>query len=107
MRLQHILLTMSTTLVSLNANLYTFKLYLKCPDHCLELIRESIMCKGDPSLTTFEWADENDPLGFTAVAHSHHRCVKWDSLLGWVRKRAVPIFDPGTLEKHGKTRQDF
>ena len=54
------------------------------------------MCKGDPSLSTFKWVPGNPP-SLTAVAEGHHQCVKWDSLLDWVRERAVPIFEPGIL----------
>ncbi|KAL9045571.1 MAG: hypothetical protein Q9214_001408, partial [Letrouitia sp. 1 TL-2023] len=68
--------------------------------HCLELIRESITCRADPSLSTYEWVDGVNALGFTAVARGYHQCVKWDSLMEWVRKRAVPIYQPGTLVQH-------
>ena len=54
------------------------------------------MCRGDPTLSTFEWVSSNPP-AFTAVAYGQHRCVDWDSLLGWVRDRAIPIFEPGAL----------
>ena len=59
-------------------------------------MREGIMCRGDLSLSTYEWLSE-DPATFTAVAHGHHQCVNWDSLMDWVRKRAVPVYKPGTL----------
>jgi hypothetical protein len=54
------------------------------------------MCRGDPSLTTFKWLPVDLP-AFTAVAKGHHRCVNWDSLLTWVRERAVPIFEEGII----------
>ena len=61
------------------------------------------MCRGDPSLSTFEWLPGN-PLAFTAVARGRHQCVNWESLLGWIRERAIPIFDPGILVKHEEIR---
>ena len=66
------------------------------PDHCIEMMRVSIMCRGDPSLSTFKWLP-GEPLRLTAVAMGHHQCVNWDSLLAWVRQRAIPLFEPGTL----------
>ena len=65
-------------------------------DHCMEMLRVSIMCKGDPSLSTFQWLPGNSS-HLTAVAHGHHQCVDWDRLMTWVRNRAVPIFEPGVL----------
>lgn len=65
-------------------------------DHCVELLREAIMCRADTSLSTFEYVQARaQPL--TAVARGHHQCVDWDQLMQWVRKRAVPIFEPGVL----------
>ena len=61
------------------------------------------MCKGDPTLNTFEWLP-GSPQRFTAVARGHHQCVNWDSLLGWVRERAVPIFEPGVLASPDEIR---
>ena len=65
-------------------------------DHCVELMRVSIMCKGSPSLSTFRYIS-GAPAHLTAVALGHHQCVNWDRLLEWVRERAVPIFEPGVL----------
>lgn len=64
--------------------------------HCLEMLRESIMCRGDTSLTTFQHLPTTPPR-LTAVALAHHQCVDWDRLMQWVRARAVPIFEPGVL----------
>lgn len=55
------------------------------------------MCRGDPSLSTFEYVP-GDPSALTAVAKGHHQCVNWQSLLGWVRARSVPIFEEGVLQ---------
>ena len=54
------------------------------------------MCRGDTSLTTFKYLS-TAPQHLTAVALGHHQCVNWDRLMHWVRARAVPIFEPGTL----------
>ncbi len=65
-------------------------------DHCIEMMRESIMCRGDPSLTIFKWL-LGDPPALVAEARGHHKCVDWDMLLAWVRERAIPIFESGVL----------
>ena len=90
-------------------------------DHCVEYLREAIICRGDPSLSTFKWlpgkpngtsssastsSSSASPSGagrgvgsahLTAVAEGHHQCVDWKRLMSWVRERAVPIFEPGVL----------
>ena len=68
-----------------------------CQDHCLELLREVIICRGDTTLSTFEWVPGSEPPAPTVVAHGHHQCVKWDSLMSWVRRRSVDAFEPGVL----------
>ncbi len=74
-------------------------------DHCMEMMRVSIMCKGSPSLSTFRYIS-GDPAQLTAVALGHHQCVNWDRLLEWVRERAVPIFEPGVLAGPGSESVD-
>ncbi|PQE18761.1 tat pathway signal sequence protein [Rutstroemia sp. NJR-2017a WRK4] len=66
-------------------------------DHCIEMMRESIMCRADPSLSTFKWL-HGDAQSLTAVAEGHHQCVNWQSLLAWVRSQSVPIFEDGILQ---------
>jgi hypothetical protein len=65
-------------------------------DHCLEFMREGIMCRGDTSLSTFEWIPGNPPR-ITAVAKGHHTCVNWESLMEWVYANQYPVFDDGVL----------
>ncbi|KAI1264670.1 hypothetical protein F5Y18DRAFT_389748 [Xylariaceae sp. FL1019] len=60
-------------------------------DHCLEYWREAAMCRGDPTLATFQWY-EGRP--FSKV-HSVHECVNWESLRQWAEKRMVDTSDPG------------
>ena len=66
-------------------------------DHCLEMLREAIICRGDTTLSTFEWIPGTDPPAPTVVARGRHRCVDWESLMAWVRERAVDAFRPGVL----------
>ena len=70
--------------------------------HCLELLREAIMCRADTSLTSFRWMP-SDPPHLTAEAVGWHRCVNWESLMVWVRERHVKVFEEGVVERHPNT----
>lgn len=68
-------------------------------DHCMELLRVTIMCRGDTSLSTFNWLERPD--GLTAVTETrdvaYHSCVNYDHLMHWVRDRSLDLFDPNLL----------
>lgn len=66
-------------------------------DHCLEMLRLAIMCRGDTSLSTFKWIGTSNQRVPTALDESPHQCVNWDSLVMWTRERSVNISAPGTL----------
>lgn len=57
-------------------------------EHCLEGIRQSVMCQPDLSLYTFEWTPHSrvKPAVHLAQAHS---CVDWTRLHEWMRGRAA------------------
>ena len=74
------------------------------PDHCLELMREAIMCRGDLALTTFRWLPD-DPPHLTAEALGWHTCVEWESLMGWVRQRHVKVFEAGVVQGTRENKQ--
>ncbi|KAK9796589.1 putative DUF3328 domain-containing protein [Seiridium cardinale] len=54
-------------------------------DHCLDLIRQALMCRADTSLMTFQWeADRREPM--IKLESPEHVCVDWDDLMekyGW------------------------
>lgn len=64
-------------------------------DHCLEILRQGVMCRGDISLVTFVWSpNKRVPLAdFTRP----HECVNFDSLNQWSGEHSVDAFDPGLL----------
>jgi len=66
-------------------------------NHCLEMLRVAIMCRGDVSLSTFKWIGTSNHRVPTAWDRSPHQCVNWDSLAEWTRSRSVNISAPGTL----------
>ncbi len=65
------------------------------PDHCIENLRQNIMCKGDVSLLTFEWMPkERAPKPNFDIEHD---CVNWDTLDNWAESQRFDIFDEKSL----------
>ena len=65
------------------------------PEHCIEILRQSVMCRGDTTLITFRWGHtvKLPQPDFTL----EHTCVDWDSLMGWAGQHAINVFDEGML----------
>lgn len=64
--------------------------WLLFPDHCIESLRQTLMCSADVSLYTLEWTRHS--------RHSHkpsvrvpqaHACVDWSKLHEWMMDRAA------------------
>ena len=58
-------------------------------DHCIDLLREALMCHGDTeSLTTFVWSEGwEKPL--LSPQRPKHRCLDWDLMVDSMRLRIV------------------
>ena len=56
-------------------------------DHCINSIRESIMCHGDVSVNVWQWDEEEkwSKPHFDNV----HMCRSHDSLLGWAKDHSL------------------
>ncbi|KAI0013866.1 hypothetical protein F4779DRAFT_624984 [Xylariaceae sp. FL0662B] len=63
-------------------------------EHCIDFLRQSVMCHGDIGLITYEWHD--DSLIPVANATSH-QCVNWQKLDQWTKDRTVDMMKPGWL----------
>ena len=64
-------------------------------DHCIDDIRQSLMCHPDLSVVTFYWHPEKrKPM---PNFHLDQTCVDWDALDEWAAKRSFSIFDQKTL----------
>ncbi|KAI3325011.1 hypothetical protein HD806DRAFT_491733 [Xylariaceae sp. AK1471] len=63
-------------------------------EHCIDFLRQSVMCHGDVGLITYEWHD--DSLIPVANATSH-QCVNWEKLDRWTKERTVDMMKPGWL----------
>ncbi|KAH7075836.1 hypothetical protein BKA63DRAFT_565888 [Paraphoma chrysanthemicola] len=58
--------------------------------HCLDIIRQSIMCHADTSLITMRWGQSGAiPLANWTYPH---QCVNWEKLDSWAGNRAVDVF---------------
>ncbi|KAI0126716.1 hypothetical protein BJ170DRAFT_629692 [Xylariales sp. AK1849] len=60
-------------------------------DHCIENLRQSLLCQGDMSPYRYEWQPTNDmPKPF---ARMEHICVEWDKVMDWAEQRSFSIED--------------
>ncbi|KAL9115724.1 MAG: hypothetical protein Q9227_000092 [Pyrenula ochraceoflavens] len=66
-------------------------------DHCIETLRQGIMCRGDVSLATYTYFKGSSDV--TARTWGTHECVNFDALMAWSRSRAVNMFQDGILAK--------
>ncbi|KAI1088171.1 hypothetical protein F5B19DRAFT_26722, partial [Rostrohypoxylon terebratum] len=73
-------------------------------DHCIDMLRQAAMCHANSEFNTAEWVDEDNFLGGKELRlESMTTCVKWESLDGWARPRALRSgefsFRPGPFYK--------
>lgn len=66
-------------------------------DHCIELLREAIICHADPTLSGFRWIQNDGTYHLTVEAPGYHKCVNWERLRVWNDERAVDAFEPGVV----------
>ncbi|KAJ6784909.1 hypothetical protein PWT90_02382 [Aphanocladium album] len=64
-------------------------------DHCLEILRQSVMCHADTSMITMTWEPTSK---FPAADFQNvHECKNWDALYEWQKERSVDMMKPGFL----------
>ena len=70
--------------------------------HCLDPLRQAIMCHGDTSLITFKWGTKQ-PVP-SANWSTPHTCRSWEALEEWNKERFVNVFQTGLVvhPKFGK-----
>ncbi|KAI0448614.1 hypothetical protein F5B21DRAFT_518804 [Xylaria acuta] len=61
-------------------------------DHCLESIRQEILCGGSAEVYTLEWTPASNEKPSVTVPQPR-MCVDWESLHSWMKERAVAYGD--------------
>lgn len=72
------------------------EMYERHYNHCMDYIRQSLMCHFDTGLVTYDWVGENQ--NPTPNSNAPHKCVDWDAAQAWLRSRVVEI--PEGFEWH-------
>ncbi|KAI1802302.1 hypothetical protein F4811DRAFT_554920 [Daldinia bambusicola] len=60
-------------------------------DHCIEMLREALLCHGDVGIITYNWVK---PWGIYPDFSTQHKCRKLDKIVAWADKNALPAEDP-------------
>ncbi|KAJ6783184.1 hypothetical protein PWT90_07875 [Aphanocladium album] len=57
-------------------------------DHCVEILRQNLMCKADGAVILHRWVENNpNPYpNFNVV----HKCRNFEQIQGWAREQSVP-----------------
>lgn len=65
-------------------------------EHCLDLLRQVLMCHGDVALHTYQWRDDvRVPWPTFATTH---QCRRWDRIVDWSRRRSVESLEGRILQ---------
>lgn len=57
-------------------------------DHCLEVLRQTLMCNPDTSLTTFFWS-HSDKKPILNEGRFERQCVDWEAFMSSVLPRVI------------------
>ncbi|KAI1653718.1 hypothetical protein F4813DRAFT_393483 [Daldinia decipiens] len=60
-------------------------------DHCIEMLREALLCHGDVGIITYNWVH---PWGIYPDFSTQHKCRRLDKIVAWADKHALPAEDP-------------
>ncbi|KAI1147641.1 hypothetical protein F4825DRAFT_455274 [Nemania diffusa] len=59
-------------------------------DHCIDSIRQAVMCHANTELHTGVWVESPEELmSGIILGHTSTTCVRWDSVNDWARSRAL------------------
>lgn len=60
-------------------------------DHCIDHLRQAIMCAGDVTTLSWAWVDDfNASVGYGTILHT---CRDYSAIEEWARERYVEEFD--------------
>lgn len=75
-----------------------FDVYTDSADHCIDYLRQAIMCHGDVTPITFEYLPEIK--GLIAHHSTEHQCRNFESIYNWAAARQVDGFQVGGNHKN-------
>lgn len=67
-------------------------------DHCIEYIRENLMCHPDISLVTHRWVTTENGWRPSNKDTAPHECANWDALNKWAGNRAIDLYQLDQLK---------
>jgi len=56
-------------------------------DHCIEMLRQNLMCRGDVTMLTYDWVKGMD--GPLPNFNTPHQCRNFEKILNWVDEHRV------------------
>ncbi|RAH46174.1 oxidase ustYa family protein [Aspergillus brunneoviolaceus CBS 621.78] len=68
---------------------------LRLPDHCIDQVRQSLMCSADTSIIPVQWNDATKSM--RPRVDTIHTCKKYDQLLEWTIGRNLSDFRGAAL----------
>lgn len=60
-------------------------------DHCVDSIRQSLMCSSDISTIPWAWDDQDNMA--KAVASNLHTCRDFERIWEWSKQHVIGLFD--------------
>ena len=72
-------------------------------DHCLDQVRQALICSADVSVVYFQWSDVVQ--GLRPHVENKHTCRNYDKILDWAKSRTVDARD-WRPSRHVVTRPD-
>ncbi|KAL9052292.1 MAG: hypothetical protein Q9162_005494 [Coniocarpon cinnabarinum] len=67
------------------------KMYERHYEHCVDYIRQSLMCNFDPQILTYNWVRSHQSP--TPNGNTMHKCVDWSAVQKTLKKDAVELPD--------------
>ncbi|KAK3988012.1 hypothetical protein QBC44DRAFT_382730 [Cladorrhinum sp. PSN332] len=64
-------------------------------EHCLDYLRQYVMCNADTTLITMHWLDKHRKPAARDLGE--HKCVVWDDIDQWMAKRSFDPLKAGVL----------
>ncbi|KAI1412051.1 hypothetical protein F5Y13DRAFT_200386 [Hypoxylon sp. FL1857] len=59
-------------------------------DHCIDMLRQAVMCRPNTAIYTAEWSDESHRApNLNLKLDATTTCVNWENLNGWAIERAL------------------